>query len=237
MNKRTTRPAARTKPSQFSRQDPWVRRRLLIDAAARCIAEGGIAAFTVDNISTKANVSRGLLNHYFPSKDDLLIEIYRASLYANTMQLIDSADNVLSPEAKLCGMIEANFSPHFFSRSDLLLWLSLWSEIAVNPQLKAVHRRHYAAYHGVLTQAIKSLAASRRRRVDASSLALSILALVDGLWIEWCLDPKILSRDDARNACYSMLEAQLGPLHRTSFARARPEHPVGPPVKARGQQE
>jgi TetR/AcrR family transcriptional regulator, transcriptional repressor of bet genes len=221
MNKRTTRPSPRTKPSQFSRQDPWVRRQLLIDAAARCIAEGGIAAFTVDNITTKANVSRGLLNHYFPSKDDLLIEIYRASLYANTIGLIDSADNVLSPDAKLCGMVEANFSPHFFSRSDLLLWLSLWGEIAVNPRLKAVHRRHYAAYRSVLTQAIKSLAASRRRQVDASSLASSILALVDGLWIEWCLDPKILSRDDARNACYSMLEAQLGPLRQVNLRAPR----------------
>jgi TetR/AcrR family transcriptional repressor of bet genes len=186
----------------------------LIDAAARCIAEGGIAAFTVDNIRTKANVSRGLLNHYFPSKDDLLIEIYRGSLYADTMQLIGSLDNEPSSEAKLCALIEANFAPHFFSRSDLLLWLALWGEIAVNPRLKAIHRRHYAAYHGVLAQAIKRLAASRRRQVDAPSLALSILALVDGLWIEWCLDPKILSRDDARIACYSLIEAQLGPLRR-----------------------
>jgi TetR/AcrR family transcriptional repressor of bet genes len=220
MVKRTEKAAPGNGPAQFSRERPTVRRSLLIEAARRCIAEGGIAAFTIDNISRKAGVSRGLLNHYFPSKNDLLIEIYRNSLYANIVQPASSAAGV-SPEAELCAMVEANFAPRFFSRSDLLLWLSLWTEIAVNPELKAIHRKLYDAYRAALAQAIERVAESRRHEVDSSLLALSFLSLVDGLWIEWCLNPKILSRKDARNACYAMLEAHLGRVRDVSSPARR----------------
>ena len=35
-------------------------------------------AFTIDRICREAKVSRGLINHYFKSKDDLLVAAYEA---------------------------------------------------------------------------------------------------------------------------------------------------------------
>jgi hypothetical protein len=43
-------------------------------------------------------------------------------------------------------------------------------------------------------------------------LARNIIALIDGLWLEWCLDPQALNPADARAACLSLVEAQLGVL-------------------------
>jgi len=43
---------------------------------------------------------------------------------------------------------------------------------------------------------------------------MTVIALIDGLWIEWCLDSSVVSRDSARAAVFDLLEARLGPLKR-----------------------
>jgi hypothetical protein len=38
------------------------------------------------------------------------------------------------------------------------------------------------------------------------------VSLVDGLGLEWCIEPKLLSAKDAREACFKLLEPILGSL-------------------------
>ena len=191
---------------------------MLIDAATRCLSEGGIAAFTVDRICKEAKVSRGLINHYFPNKDDLLVAIYKASLYASVNAAIAEAQKLTGekgakpPELILAAIVDANFSSDYFSKDNLLVWLSLWGEIATNAKLRSTHRKLYASYRQALAQAIDAVAVSRGRQIDAASLARSFIALVDGLWLEWCLDSRAVSAPAARQSCYELLEAQLGRL-------------------------
>jgi AcrR family transcriptional regulator len=189
---------------------------MLIEAATRCLSRGGIAAFTVDQICKEAKVSRGLINHYFPNKDDLLVEIYKTSLYRSVNSQIAEAEkskvNGHEPEHLLTSIVEANFVPDYFSKDNLLVWLSLWGEIATNARLRAAHRKLYDSYRKALAQAIGAVAASRGRDTDAWGLARSFIALVDGLWLEWCLDSRAVSAPAARESCYDLLEAQLGPL-------------------------
>jgi TetR/AcrR family transcriptional repressor of bet genes len=210
---------ARPKP-RYSRERPEARRQMLIEAATRCLSRGGIAAFTVDQICKEAKVSRGLINHYFPNKDDLLIEIYKTSLYRSVNAHIAEAErrrsesNGKGPEYLLTEIVEANFVPDYFSKDNLLVWLSLWGEIATNAKLRAAHRELYDAYRETLAQAIETVASARRREVDALGLARSFIALVDGLWLEWCLDSHAVTAPAARDSCYDLLEAQLGALRK-----------------------
>src|SRR4029450_9439959 len=96
------------------------------------------AAFTVDSIVREAAVSRGLINHHFDGLDGLLVEVYKSSLYASVNAHILEArqrratDAGWAPEEALVALVRSNFSPVYFSRANLLIWLSLWGEIAVN---------------------------------------------------------------------------------------------------------
>lgn len=49
---------------------------LLLSAALRLFAERGFSATSVQAIVEAAEVTKGAMYHYFPSKDDLLYEIY-----------------------------------------------------------------------------------------------------------------------------------------------------------------
>ena len=209
---------AKKSPPRFSREQADVRRSMLVEAATRCLSVGGIGAFTIDRICKEAGVSRGLINHHFEGLDGLLVEVYKSSLYASVNNQIAEAKrrraetSDWSPQAALAALVHSNFSPDYFSRDNLLIWLSLWGEIAVNPRLKAAHRELYDAYRAELAEDIAAVAIPRGRQVDAPTLARNFIALVDGLWLEWCLDESVVTPQAAEAAGFEMLEAQVGPL-------------------------
>lgn len=212
VDRKTGRPSGKRAPG-YARKSPADRRQELIAAAIRCLGEGGMSAFTIDRIRNEAGVSRGLINHYFGSKDDLLTSAYETMTdYLADASRVISAGNSASPLKQLTMLVEASFDPEAFDRSSLKAWLTLWGELSTNGQLQALHRKRYSAYRDGLIEAITAIAGDRQREVDARSLALALIALIDGLWLEWCIDPDVLSPDDARTACYQLIESKLGSI-------------------------
>jgi AcrR family transcriptional regulator len=211
---------AKKAPPRFSREQADVRRSMLIEAATRCLSIGGIGAFTVDRICKEAGVSRGLINHHFEGRDGLLIEVYKSSLYASVnAHIVEARQRRVTnadwpPEEALVALVRSNFSPVYFSRANLLIWLSLWGEIAVNPRLQAAHSELYNAYRAELAEDIAAVARSRGRDVDAPALARNFIALVDGLWLEWCLDATVVTPEGAEAAGFEILESRVGPLRK-----------------------
>ena len=204
-------PPAKPKP-RFARETAEVRRASLIAAAWRTLAKHGIAGFTIDTICTEAGVSRGLINHHFNSKDDLLVAVYQTSLQDSFPAHLGPETDGLPPTDRLRLLIDRNFTQSFASPDTLRVWLALWGEIATNPALKTVHRTLYDRYRAALNAEITAIATARNRPTDAPALSRTLIALVDGLWLEWCLAPEILSTDQARTACLRLIEHEIGPL-------------------------
>lgn len=193
---------------RFRRYAPEVRAAMLVEAGLACLAKGGLAAFTVDNICQEAGASRGLIAHHFGGKDGLLAAVYVAA-YRNFLGVLIPGDDE-TPD--LAALIDAAFSDDLFRRDPLNIWLALWGEVAVNPSLRAEHRAQYAAYLARVERAIARHAAALGRDVDAAALAFPLVALIDGLWLEAHIDPERLSPARARSAALALLEPALGPL-------------------------
>ncbi|MCP5080438.1 MAG: TetR family transcriptional regulator [Alphaproteobacteria bacterium] len=204
---------ARPGAPRYSRKQAPERKRLLIEAAVACLAEGGIAGFTVERICKKAGISKGLISHHFDGKEDLLAQTYEA-MTANLDGLGAAQigrENV-SPRQALRDFVAANFDPKVFDRTQLKAWLAVWGETASNPKLAAIHKARYVVYHDRLSALISAIATEDGRQVDAGLLATMLISLIDGLWLEWCLDEKILPRQKALSAVYHLLEPHLGAL-------------------------
>ena len=207
------KPEGNGRPPRFSRQDPDVRRQQIVEAALRCLAKGGFGAFTVSEICAEAGISHGLINHYFASKEELLVTAYRRvtdRLAQWTRATL--AKSGRAPADKLRAMVDASFAEEIFNEQNLAIWLALWGQVRNHPELRAAHNELYEGYRAVVARQIEAVAAQRRCKVEAAPLALALTALIDGLWLEWCLDPKVFSPEEARQTCYRLLEDRLGPL-------------------------
>lgn len=192
---------------KFRRFAAEERASMLIQAGLDCLAEGGITAFTVDNICRRAEASRGLIAHHFGGKEQLLAAVYEAA-YQPMLEMI-------APDAGPLGLgslIDRTFAAGARDLPTLRIWLALWGEILVNPALKAAHRRNYGHYRAAVEGAITAHCLGRGLKLDAGLLAASVIALIDGLWLEQCLDPESFNGTRARNACLGLLEPVLGPL-------------------------
>ncbi len=192
---------------RFRRYRPEERAAMLVNAGLAVLAEGGIAGFTVDNICTKSGASRGLIAHHFGGKDGLLAACYGAA-YAPL--LADLAPNE-GPEPALETMLDRLFSPSHFRPETLRLWLALWGEVAGNAKLQAEHRRHYAAFRASLARAIRQKAPALAEDL-VEDLAVAVIALADGLWLELCIAPDVMPAARAHALCGMLLEPVLGAL-------------------------
>ena len=188
------------------------RRDQLIEAAVRCLGDGGMSAFTIDRICQEADVSRGLINHHFGNKEGLLEAVYDSM----TTFLADNQSGQLDVPAtdRLNALIAMSFKPGIFNKTQLRAWLALWEALSSSPRLKSVHRARYRVYRDGLATAISDIAKDRNRDVNAKRLAQMLIALIDGLWLEWCLDDKLMSRNEAIAACYDLIEPYTGPIDR-----------------------
>jgi len=188
------------------RETPEVRRRQLIDAAMRSIAKYGYAGTTIETICDEAKVSRGLINHHFGSKEELIRQSYKALRDEWMAQTHGSLlANYDEPEDKLKAMIRVSFGPTMFKTEYLGIWAGFWSAIGKSPALRKLNRELFEKDREAYQEIFEAIARKRGKKVDSRRAALSVIALIDGFWLEWCLDPKGFTAEEAEDACLSFV--------------------------------
>jgi len=190
------------KKGAFIRKSASDRRQELIAAGIACLGKGGMSAFTIDQICKQAGVSRGLINHHFNTKDELLNCIYADM----TDHLLDDY-NGSDARQLLASIIETSFDEESFNRSNLRAWLSIWGQVASNGALNKLHRQRYGAYKAKIKAALLDISSANSGLFDVDSVARQLIALIDGLWLEYCLHSNGFSLGAAKADCHSFLRA------------------------------
>ena len=185
----------------FERKTALERRQELIEAGILCLGKGGMSAFTIDQICKQARVSRGLINHHFDTKEDLLL-----CIYAQMTEYLLRDISHKSQFEQIASFIESSFDKNSFKKSNLRAWLAIWGEVATNSRMKALHQERYARYKQQLITALQHIASSTGLTLDAEYVARHLIALIDGLWLEYCLNAEGYLLADAKADCYQFLE-------------------------------
>jgi len=195
---------------KYSRELPEARRRKLIEATTRCLSELGLAGTSVREIAARANVSPGLVGHHFAGKEDLIAQTYEF--------IGDKVDGVLEqaladadehPVARLRAFVDASFEPPILDGELLSVWIAFWHLVRTDERVRGIHARIYAGYRVRLERLITEAAAQREVFVDARLAALSLAAMLDGLWLEWCLDPSTFGAAEGRRAAHGWVDGLL----------------------------
>ncbi|BBF71396.1 TetR family transcriptional regulator [Sphingomonas bisphenolicum] len=184
--------------ARFVRETADVRRQALIEATARCLAEKGVGGTSVRAICAHAGVSSGLLTHYFDGVDALILATY-ADVGAKVSAALDAAVEAAGddPRDRLRACLQANFLSPILDPDLLATWIAFWSLVKSDPKIAAVHAEVYGGARAQLETLLRAAApAMSDARVRVA--AISLTALVDGLWLELCLDRSTFSPEEAQ---------------------------------------
>lgn len=182
-----------------------VRRRQMIAATIATIHEIGFADTTMAQVARRANVSQGLVAHYFRDKAGLLEATMRHIAEELRQELKQRQRGITEPRARLAAVLDANFSERSFSRPALSAWVAFWGQSHRNPQLGRIQR--------VLRARLKSHLACELKKLmpadEARRIAMGLSILVDGLSLRTAMGETGLDRITACSFACDYLETQL----------------------------
>lgn len=188
-----------------------MRQQSIIDATMRCIARYSYSETTIDRICAEAKVSRGLINHHFQSKDELMAQTYKRL----ATDLLDvsraAAANATGPEEKLDAIIKVCFAAPVFAPKNVKVWLGFWSVAHSDPVIRKAHKELYSSYRQALKKLFDQIAEARGGTVDSDLAALTLTAVIDGFWLELARDPTSFTAQDALTGCLRVIDTFLPP--------------------------
>ena len=203
-------PALVNAQRKYQRLAPSERRQSLIEAALDCLARLGPHGTGVREICDRAGVSPGLLRHHFEGKDELIIEAYRTLTREFHQDLHGVlSDPVASAAQKLQSFIDTYFSSEVTRNERVGSYISYWTLARTDQTIQRIQRSAYRRLRKLLAPVLNRLAKDRGVRIDAEQVAISLIALLDGFWLELCVDPKHFSRAKTSAICWKWLEAFL----------------------------
>ena len=164
-------------------------REALLEAALRCIQRRGYGRTTARDLVAESGTNLGAIGYHFGSKEQLLNEAIGLG-YARWLEQFAqlAATAGADPRARLRRMAEA--IPESFARQRPLA-IAFVEALAQAERSPAV-RRQLAASYETSRRALAALIEDQvggSPELDVRILASAMIAIFDGLVVQWLLDP------------------------------------------------
>lgn len=195
-----------------------IRRRELRQAAVTVMQRDGAAATTLEKVAAEAGASKGIVLHYFRNKQELFEQAMREANLGLRNRVAVAMQQADTPFQRVWVVIEENLGERAYRAPNGHAWLSLCAEAPREPQLARIQKVIHSRMHSNLMSALVRMTA----REDAERLALSISALIDGLWVRLGLGDTTVTSAMALDMAYRFLAgavpaSAMEPMPRTGL--------------------
>lgn len=193
----------------FSRVKPeHIRREQIMDAAFDTIYKHGLSSTTIAKIAAQANLSTGIVSHYFGDKQGLIHACMREMLHELRTKTDQYKSQVQkNPVDLIKAIIDSNFDSSQTNARAMRLWLEFWTASIHTPELNRLQRINDQRLYSNLKYHLLKLMPIQHANVAAHGLA----ALIDGLWLR----ASLMSHQDhfdveqSRLIAYNYLDTQI----------------------------
>ncbi|WP_328472733.1 TetR family transcriptional regulator C-terminal domain-containing protein [Actinoplanes sp. NBC_00393] len=191
--------------------DHEARRRQVAAAVEHLVATDGFGAVTVARTAAEAGISVGLVQHYFPTKDDMLLHAFtqlRARIEERVLADADSADKAGARiEQILLGVLTELLPLDERRRRECRVELAYTGRTVDNPRLAEALGQSNAQVRARLAQAVHNgkECGEVEPGVDEQAAAAGLLAMVDGLKLHAYSEPAAITEQAARSALAGQL--------------------------------
>ena len=181
---------------KYRRDSAAHRREALMQATLALIAEAGLEAATVRAIAERADVTPGLIRHYFSTKRALMLAAYDHHMTRMTEDSFDGIEDGIGERGEVGGEPERLRLVRFVTRAleppvtepaAVALWAGFIAHVRRDAEMRAIHARTYHAFRDRFEGLIAAALEADGRPVEKAArrhLAIACNGVIDGLWLE-----------------------------------------------------
>jgi AcrR family transcriptional regulator len=187
------------------------RRDALAEAVLRIGMTRGLDRVSVREVAHEADCSIGTVQHYFRTKDEMLVFAFRR-VVARTMERALAVDQSKGVRHALADILAQLLPLDEERRAETTVHLAFATRAAVEPALAEVQSETLESVRSQLTELLLAAGRDAGRRADrrrARRDAVRLLALVDGLALHAVSAPGQLTPADLRAALEQTLSSVL----------------------------
>jgi AcrR family transcriptional regulator len=170
----------------------------LLNAAAELVVEEGVHALTLARVGERARYSRGLVTHYFGSKQALLQHL----AHATQAGFVPGLDGVPPGLDRLLRLIDGYIGALSQLRMMNRAFLLLWAEAATAPDLAQIFRERDQAFRAELREDVTAGIAGGTVQpdVDADDVAVAVLGQLRGIGLQRLVDSPAVDTERLRRS-------------------------------------
>jgi len=182
------------------------RQSQLIRATIRSIALHGLSETTMSTVAKEAGLSQGIINLHFQSKERLLeetliyiVDEYRVAWFKAMQTSGESAAE------KLAALAAVDFEKQICQRNKLAVWFAFWGESRSRLTYRKICEESSREYKQLLTLLCEEIIEQGGYGVQAQHVAIGLLAMNSGLWLDMLISPAEMPAEQAREISLSYL--------------------------------
>jgi len=186
------------------------RRKQLIDATVSVIYRDGLSRLTLAKVATTAGLSTGIVNSYFKSKEQLLLDTLQVLVLEYETAINKVLDGKMSSEEALHRLVDVLLSPELCDPEKAAVWYAFMGESQTREGYNAAVR----AREQVIRSRIAGLFGEFFEifgdpEIDSLAIARGFDAMIDSFWAECAMTPDVFDHGAAKATCYGYLRSVL----------------------------
>jgi TetR/AcrR family transcriptional repressor of bet genes len=186
----------------------------LVEATIASIAQDGLAGASIEKITRRAGVSRGLVRHYFGAKSNLLAAAFqRLAQDFRQMLLMDveyAPDGDRAAELRLRQSILPMFERLAPAPERQYAWFGFWALARSEPEIERLNHALYEEIVTYLGGQVADIAARRGVQVDAAAAGRGLAAMMEGAWVHSIIGVEGMTVAEAQRLSLDYVARLLG---------------------------
>jgi AcrR family transcriptional regulator len=182
------------------------RRAEIVAAAVAILREEGAGRLTARAVAARAGLALGQVSYHFRSMEELLIETHRAAsaelARAKATYMKGVPDDA---SARLAAFLRGGLADPVLSDDYLNLRVELWAAARHHTALAQTECKIYDQYREQLGRFLADFGV-----VDVVPVSDAIIAMLDGLWLDWRRRGDMRAVDHILDACMTLAQAARG---------------------------
>ena len=177
----------------------------LLESTIQSIACDGISGASIERITERAGVSRGLVRHYYGSKSQLLAEAFQMLADDFRGMLGMEGDGTALPEGDAALRLRRAILPMFervtAGREHQYAWFGFWALARSDSEIARINHELYDGVAEHMGRLLAAAASEQGREIDATAAGRGLAAMMEGAWVHCVIGVGGVSIEEAERLC------------------------------------